>query len=192
MNAESREIEERQPLLEGGSASPSLPSVLEQARSRSPARILTGRSGAAYRTATWLKLRGDHALARDAVFTEFDLVGDLGEAFVARWGLFEVATLARTKSDYLLRPDLGRSLSVTAKVELERRCPAGADLHVAIADGLSARAVQTQVPALLPLLSFEARNTRLEVRPAIPECVTRGWECSTRLAKSSIRLSSYS
>ena len=80
-------------------------------RSRTPARILTGRAGAAYRTTTWLELRRDHAAARDAVRTELDLTGDLGEAFVAEWGLFEVATLARTKEEFLLRPDLGRSLS---------------------------------------------------------------------------------
>jgi ethanolamine ammonia-lyase small subunit len=121
-----------------------------------PARILTGRAGAAYKTATWLKLRVDHALARDAVFAEIDLLRDLGEAFVEQWGLFEVATLAETKNDYLLRPELGRSLSATAKIELNRRCASGADLQVAIADGLSATAVRTQVPALLPLLGEQA------------------------------------
>ena len=121
-----------------------------------PARIFTGRAGAAYTTATWLKLRVDHALARDAVFAEIDLLRDLGEAFVAQWGLFEVATLAETKNDYLLRPDLGRSLSATAKTELKNRCAPGADFQVAIGDGLSATAVRTQVPALLPLLREQA------------------------------------
>ena len=121
-----------------------------------PARIFTGRVGAAYKTATWLKLRVDHAFAKDAVFAEIDLMRDLGEAFVARWGLFEVATQAQTKNDYLLTPDLGRSLSTTAKTDLKKRCAPGSDLQVAIADGLSATAVRTQVPALLPLLAEEA------------------------------------
>ena len=121
-----------------------------------PARIFTGRAGAAYKTATWLKLRVDHALAKDAVFAEIDLLRDLGEAFVARWGLFEVATMAQTKNDYLLTPELGRSLSATAKTELKNRCAPGAGFQVAIADGLSATAVRTQVPALLPLLAEEA------------------------------------
>ncbi len=40
---------------------------LNRLRAQTPARILTGRAGAAYRTATWLKLRADHAAARDAV-----------------------------------------------------------------------------------------------------------------------------
>ena len=64
--------------------------------------------------------------------------------------------MAQTKNDYLLRPELGRSLSATAKTELKSRCAPGADFQVAIADGLSATAVRTQVPALLPLLADEA------------------------------------
>jgi len=136
----------------------SLPTVLEQVRARTPARILTGRAGAAYRTTTWLELRRDHAAAKDAVCAELDLAGDLGVAFLAEWGLFEVATLAHTKQEFLLRPDLGRSLSPAARAELACRCPAGADLQVAVVDGLSAAAVRAQVPALLPLLAAEAQH----------------------------------
>jgi ethanolamine ammonia-lyase small subunit len=117
-----------------------------------------GRAGAAYRTDTWLKLRADHAFAKDAVLAEVDLVRDLGEAFVAEWGIFEAATMAVTKNDYLLRPDLGRSLSPSAKAELRMQCPSGAQLQVAIADGLSAMSVRAQVPSLLPLLRAQAEH----------------------------------
>jgi ethanolamine ammonia-lyase small subunit len=134
----------------------SLPTTLIEVRARTPARILNGRAGAAYRTATWLELRSDHAAARDAVRTEFGLTSDLGEAFVSKWGLFEVATRAHTKEEFLLRPDLGRSLNDAARAELAQCCMAGADFQVAIADGLSAAAVRTQIPALLPLLAAEA------------------------------------
>ena len=89
----------------------SLPTTLAEVRARTPARILNGHAGPAYQTTTWLELRSDHAAARDAVSTELDLNADLGIPFVERWGLFEVATLARTKEEFLLRPDLGRSLS---------------------------------------------------------------------------------
>jgi ethanolamine ammonia-lyase small subunit len=77
---------------------------------------------------------------------------------VTQWGMFEVATLAATKNDYLLRPELGRSLSTSAGAELRKRCPPGVDFQVAIADGLSAIAVRTQVPSLLPLLSAQAQQ----------------------------------
>jgi ethanolamine ammonia-lyase small subunit len=75
---------------------------------------------------------------------------------VAEWGLFEVATKAKTRAEFLLRPELGRSLDATARAELAAGCPAGADIQVAIADGLSAVAVRAQVPALLPSLAAEA------------------------------------
>jgi ethanolamine ammonia-lyase small subunit len=77
---------------------------------------------------------------------------------VAKWGLFEIATLARTKSEFLQRPELGRSIDPAALTDLAVRCPGGADIQVAIADGLSAAAVRTQVPTLLPLLDAEARR----------------------------------
>src|SRR4051812_46557404 len=84
--------------------------LLDVIRARTPARILVGRSGPGYRTATQLALRVDHASALDAVHAELDPVRDLGRAFVERWGLFEVATRAGSKAEYLMRPDLGRRL----------------------------------------------------------------------------------
>jgi len=43
------------------------PDLIERIRERTPARVLADRTGAAYRTATQLQLRQDHAAARDAV-----------------------------------------------------------------------------------------------------------------------------
>jgi ethanolamine ammonia-lyase small subunit len=82
---------------------------------------------------------------------------------VVEWGLVEVATMARTKAEFLLRPELGRTLDPAARAALAGRCPPGAEVQVAIADGLSAAAVRAQVPALLPLIAAEAgrRSWRL-------------------------------
>jgi ethanolamine ammonia-lyase small subunit len=157
MEDETRTIE-RQSGGPGSDLERSLSTVLERIRARTPARILAGRAGGAYRTKTWLELRHDHAAAKDAVCAELDLVGDLGETFVAEWGLFEVTTMARTKAEFLLRPDLGRSLDDMARSTIAGRCPSGVDFQVAIADGLSAAAVRAQVPALLPLLAAEAER----------------------------------
>jgi ethanolamine ammonia-lyase small subunit len=123
-------------------------------RARTPARILVGRAGPAYRTATQLALRQDHAAALDAVHAEVHLPPD----FVERWRLFEVSTRATGKSEYLLRPDLGRCLSESARSTVAASCPPDIDLQVVIGDGLSAAAVMTQVPPLLPLLAEEARK----------------------------------
>jgi ethanolamine ammonia-lyase small subunit len=117
---------------------------------------LTGRAGAAYRTETWLGLRRDHAAAKDAVAAEFDIPNDLGLEFTSEWGLFEVATLARSKREFLLKPELGRSLEPAARAELQLRCPREIDMQIVVADGLSAAAVKAQVPSLLPLLAAAA------------------------------------
>ena len=132
--------------------------TLADIQARTPARIFTGRAGAAYRTATWLELRCDHAAARDAVRAELNLERDLGAAFLAEWAIFEVMTLAHTKEEYLLQPHLGRLLSEPGRVELTRAAPCAVDMQVAIADGLSAAAVRAQVPTLLPLIAAEVRS----------------------------------
>jgi ethanolamine ammonia-lyase small subunit len=133
------------------------PEVLRKIRERTPARILVGRAGAAYRTDTQLELREAHAAARDAVRAELDMESGFGEAFIKQWNLFEVCTEARSKEEYLLRPDLGRRLNETSRQELVKRCSRENDIQIAIGDGLSVTAVAAQVPALLPLLEEGAR-----------------------------------
>ena len=131
---------------------------LDAIRARTPARIFVGRNCTSYRTSTLLDLRADHASALDSVRAELDLNRDLGAEFVTRWGLFQVGTLARTKDEYLARPDLGRRLDEGGRPEVSACCRAGVDLQVVIGDGLSASAVVAQVPALLPLIAREAES----------------------------------
>jgi ethanolamine ammonia-lyase small subunit len=126
-------------------------------RQRTPARILTGRCGSSsYSTSTQLELRHDHAFAVDAVHAELHLERDLGAEIVARWRLFEIQTRAGSKSEYLMRPDLGRLLGGAGRAVVLERCPAGVDLQVVVGDGLSTAAIARQVPFLLPLLHEEA------------------------------------
>jgi ethanolamine ammonia-lyase small subunit len=128
------------------------PELITKIRARTPARVLVDRAGAGYRTATQLELRHAHAAARDAVRTELDLERDLGAALVAELKLFEVLTMARSKDEYLLRPDLGRKLSDSGKRQVLACFPEEADVQIVIGDGLSVTAVAAQVPALLPLV----------------------------------------
>jgi ethanolamine ammonia-lyase small subunit len=125
--------------------------LLRAVAARTPARILTGRAGPSYLTATQLGLRSDHAAARDAVLAAVDVLRDLGP------DLFEVSTRAVSRQEYLLRPDLGRQLDDEARRLVRERCPASAGLQVVVGDGLSAAAVRVQVPRLLPLLLEQAR-----------------------------------
>jgi len=137
-----------------------LSDIVKKVRARTPARLLAGRSGAAYRTNTQLELREAHAAARDAVRAEMNLFTDLGDDFTRKWKLFEVRSRAANKDEYLVRPDLGRRLDDGSVAELRQRCPTGKDLQIVIGDGLSVTAVAAQVPRLLPLLCEGAKSRR--------------------------------
>ncbi len=138
-----------------------LSDVLKKVRAQTPARLLAGRAGAAYRTNTQLELREAHAAARDAVRAELNLSTNLPRDFVREWNLFEVCSQAASKDEYLLRPDLGRRLNDESRTEVVTRGSKGCDLQIVIGDGLSVTAVAEQVPRILPLLHEGAR--------------TRGW-----------------
>jgi ethanolamine ammonia-lyase small subunit len=133
------------------------PEIVRRVRARTPARLLVGRAGAAYGTATQMELREAHAAARDAVRTEMDLLAIFG-GDLERWGLFEVSTRARSKEEYLLRPDLGRHFDDSSLEVILSRCPKGSDLQIAVGDGLSVPAVARQVPALIPLIVHAASS----------------------------------
>ncbi|HXN23324.1 MAG TPA: ethanolamine ammonia-lyase subunit EutC [Candidatus Dormibacteraeota bacterium] len=133
--------------------------IVRRVRARTPARLLVGRVGAAYRTRTQLELREAHAAARDAVRAELNLETDLPSALVSQWKLFEVWSQAGSKDEYLLRPGFGRRFSDASRAALLRRCSSNNHLQIAIGDGLSITAVSAQVPALLPAL-YEGAKTR--------------------------------
>ena len=137
-----------------------LSEIVKKVRAQTPARLLAGRTGAAYRTNTQLELRKAHAAARDAVRAELDLLTHFGDDFLRTWNLFELCSQAGNKNEYLLRPDLGRHLNDMSRAEISKRAT-GRDLQIVIGDGLSVTAVATQVPRLLPLLCEGAK--------------TRGW-----------------
>jgi ethanolamine ammonia-lyase small subunit len=137
-----------------------------------PARVLLGRAGTAYRTGTALRLRADHAAARDALDEPLALDGPALSPLVEQAGLFEVRSQAGDLAEHLARPDLGRRLGPGAAEVLRAEVAVGADLQVVVGDGLSARAVHVQVPVLLPLLLDGARERGWSVgRPfAVRHC----------------------
>jgi ethanolamine ammonia-lyase small subunit len=134
------------------------PELVQKIRTRTPARLLVGRAGAAYRTRTQLDLREAHAAARDAVRDELDLNAAFGSEFVQRWQLREFRTQARNKDEYLLRPDLGRQFDNESRARLVASGARACDIQIGIGDGLSVAAVAEQVPQLLPLLVEGAKS----------------------------------
>src|ERR1700688_1431396 len=91
-------------LPEHDSSEHDLSEIVKKVRAQTPARLLAGRSGAAYRTNTQMELREAHPAARDAVRAELNLFRDLGDGFIRNWDLFEVCSRAASKDEYLLPP----------------------------------------------------------------------------------------
>jgi ethanolamine ammonia-lyase small subunit len=117
-------------------------------REATQARVGLGRAGDALPTAEILRLDAAHALARDAVHSPLDaetLASDLREA--TGHDVVRVASEAADRTEYLQRPDLGRRLADPGDLR-----PDDWDLAVVVADGLSARAVQTHAAGLLAAL----------------------------------------
>src|SRR5262249_51475684 len=115
------------------------------------ARIALPRSGASLATAPLLEFRLAHARARDAVHAELDeapLCADLAPLGLP---VLAVASAAADRAAYLMRPDLGRVLADDAAAPLAAHA-SGYDLAIVVADGLSARAVETHAQPVLALL----------------------------------------
>ncbi|HXC53569.1 MAG TPA: ethanolamine ammonia-lyase subunit EutC [Candidatus Limnocylindrales bacterium] len=118
------------------------------------ARVALGRAGSSLTTKAHLQFVGDHARARDAVWTAVDFdslahqLGELGARTV------RVRSQAGDRATYLRRPDLGRQLDEEsmARLAAEAVKPA-ASIALVVADGLSAEAIHTQASAVAgPLL----------------------------------------
>src|SRR5260370_38521222 len=103
-------------------------------------------------------VRQDHAAALEAVHAELDLARDFSRDFFERWHLFEVRSQATSKTEFLMRPDLGRRLEGTGRQQVIGLCPGKAQLQVVIGDGLTAAGVVAQVPRLLTLLEEETKS----------------------------------
>jgi ethanolamine ammonia-lyase small subunit len=126
------------------------------------ARIGLKRTGASLATAPLLEFKLAHARARDAVHETLDepkLIADL-----AALGLpvISVASAAEDRQRYLMRPDLGRQLAPTAEATLAPHA-GNYDMAFVIADGLSARAVQTHAAPVLAgaLQALQADDWRI-------------------------------
>ena len=140
----------RTPLHQIGESSlkdPQDPEALERMKKRTTARIGVGRAGTRLGTQTLLKLRADHAGARDSVFKDVD------PALIERLGLKTIETQAGDKNTYLTRPDLGRKLTPEAESFLRQNCDMHPDVQIYAADGLSSTAIEANLERILPVLT---------------------------------------
>lgn len=126
-------------------------------KERTPARIGVGRAGARYRTETMLRFQSDHASAQAAVFS------DVPEAYLQRmnWPVYQTA--CRDREEFLTRPDKGRAFEKETLEKLKSAVPAGTQVVLYVADGLSSSAVQANAENILPVIreGLMAANVRV-------------------------------
>ena len=105
------------------------------------ARIAQGRAGCGITTANWLEFQLAHAAARDAVLAEWD--ARYCEETLRQAGLptLRLETQAASRTEYLLRPDHGRSLSPISRERLTGQGDSTADVALILTNGLSSTAV---------------------------------------------------
>lgn len=123
------------------------------------ARIALGRTGVSLPTKDILEFRMAHARARDAVHTALEIEPLLKGLANRGFAPITVASQAADRHTFLLRPDLGRRLSVESAQTLTNLSndtkQALPNLAFVIADGLSAQAIQRHALALLEALRIE-------------------------------------
>lgn len=115
-------------------------------KERTPARIGVGRAGARYRTETMLRFQADHAAAQDAVFS------DVPEEFLQQMGWQVYQTSCESREEFLTRPDKGRVFPADTLQKIKTSIPAGTQVVLYVADGLSSSAVHANAADILPVI----------------------------------------
>jgi len=149
------DISNREAVLSAAPATPVL-----DLRALTPARVALERSGVSVTTHHALAFSLAHAQARDAVHSALAVPSLMAALRERGLTALAVRSAASNRTEYLRRPDLGRTLASSSAELLaarrgEDRKP-GAVVSVILGDGLSALAVERHalslLDALLPLL----------------------------------------
>ena len=128
-------------------------------RALTPARLFLNGATTSYSTRDLLRLRADHAAARDAVGQPFESDAAYWRVDDAMEPPVHVRTLVPDHTTYLRRPDLGRRLDDDSRTRLaDSYAGAPRTLCVAVTGGLSAQAAHSYGPALLAAITQHARR----------------------------------
>lgn len=147
------EPDRRAPLLDH----PEDPDALRRMMTKTTARIGVGKAGPRLKTGTLLKLRADHAAARDAVMM------DVSDELIQSLGLFKVTTRCGDKNEFLTRPDLGRDFDEETRQLIQKSCIARPDVQLIVSDGLSSSAVEANAARILPIVIDGLKGRGLKV-----------------------------
>jgi ethanolamine ammonia-lyase small subunit len=130
---------------------------LRNLRSTTSARIGVGRAGSRPRTGSLLLFQSDHGVTQDAIY------GEVSQEVLDKFNLFTVQTQVEDRGEYLLRPDLGRRLSEEAKVVIADKCVKNPQVQIVIGDGLSAAAINNNLPLIYPVIEEGLKSAGIKV-----------------------------
>ncbi|MFC5527873.1 ethanolamine ammonia-lyase subunit EutC [Cohnella yongneupensis] len=130
---------------------------LDELIASTPSRIGVWRAGTRPLTKEMLKFRCDHAAAIDSIYGEVD------PALLREFGLFSVTTRFGNTDNYLKRPDMGRIIADDGLALLRERCRHAPQVQIVVSDGLSANAVDANLPEVYPALLDSLESYGLSV-----------------------------
>lgn len=148
-----KEPDRRAPLVEN----PEDPDALRRMMTKTTARIGVGKTGPRLKTQTLLKLRADHAAAKDAVMM------DVSETLIQELNLLPVVTRCADKNTFLTRPDLGRDFDEDTRKFISEKCVHHPDVQIIVSDGLSSSAIEANVARILPVVTEGLKEKGIRV-----------------------------
>jgi ethanolamine ammonia-lyase small subunit len=154
-------------------------------RGLTAARVALERTGVSVTTRHALEFALAHAQARDAVHSSLAVASLMAALPERDLVAIAVRSAASSRTEYLRRPDLGRTLNESSAEALAargRQGRQGAVVSVILADGLSALAVERHalpvLDALLPLIRLSA----------VPATTEGGWSLAPAVVAEQARV----
>lgn len=158
-------------------------------RRHTAARIALGRAGSSLPTGELLAFAADHADARDAVYSEWDVAALIDALSAIGLPVLSLHSQAQDRASYLKCPDLGRRLDEPSAAGVSAIASPGVDVSLTVGDGLSAVAGQRHAAAVLSQLVPRLLARRFSLGPI---CIVRqarvaiqdeiGWLLKARVA----------
>lgn len=141
--------------------------VKEKLNSYTFARVNLPKTEFAISLTEVLAFRADHAAARDAIFTPFEIEAIQAKLKNLNQPYLIVSSQAETKEAYLKRPDLGRILDKDSEALLSSKKGTDKDIVIVVTNGLSATAVNENAAPLLHGLIPKIKDAHLKLAPLI-------------------------
>ncbi len=141
------------------------PDPWQSLKTYTDARIALGHTGGAIPLKEVLQFKLAFAHAKDAVYSELDwpkLEQRLEQLAIP---YLKLHSRASSRSVYLQRPDLGRSLNEASVASLKKMPSAETDIAIVLADGLSATAINQHALPLLQRLLPLLQKANFQIAP---------------------------